>query len=409
MRAFRFTAPRLAAIKLPPTGRTIIWDADVPGFGCWIYATGRRVFVLRYRDAAGRQRWITLGTSAELGPDDARRSARDKLAGARFGRDPAAERDGFRREPFVHEIAERYLKEHVQARNAPSAVPGIEGRVRNYIIPRLGHLKVSELTPGCVQAFHQSLKATPTQANRILAALSKMCSLAAKVWQVPGLKENPCLRMPKYGETPKERYFSAEELQKIGAALQALADSGDIPPVAAAAIRLIALTGLRRGEVLAARWSDFDAERGTLLLRQSKTGERAVPLGETAAKVILSLPHFGDCIFPGRDPDRPITASAVSRACQKVMRHAGLEGEATLHAFRRTAATEAARAGLNVFTMRDLFGWKNLDMPNRYAQRIPHHLRPHAEALSASLAAAFDQVVPTLSETKPNRRKASDR
>ena len=58
--------------------------------------------------------------------------------------------------------------------------------------------------------------------------------------------------------------------------------SGPLPARAAAALRLLMLTGCRLNEILTLRWDDVDRKAGELRLRDAKTGARMVPLTPTA-------------------------------------------------------------------------------------------------------------------------------
>lgn len=67
------------------------WDDQLPGFGLRVSPAGRRSFIVRFRTATGTERLITLGTAAELSPEDAREMARAAKADVRRGLDPGAE------------------------------------------------------------------------------------------------------------------------------------------------------------------------------------------------------------------------------------------------------------------------------------------------------------------------------
>lgn len=58
--------------------RCMLWDDEVPGFGCRIYPSGKKAFVLSYR-AAGKKRLLTLGRVGVLTLKDARARARAKV------------------------------------------------------------------------------------------------------------------------------------------------------------------------------------------------------------------------------------------------------------------------------------------------------------------------------------------
>ena len=110
-----------------------------------------------------------------------------------------------------------------------------------------------------IDAFHHKLSArAPTHANRTLAVLSKMFSLAIRWgWRA----DNPCKGVERNQEEKRYRYLTAAELSRLSTALAKLDDVS-----AANAVRLLLLTGARRGELLAARWADINVETGVWIM-----------------------------------------------------------------------------------------------------------------------------------------------
>ena len=88
--------PRLTKrlCETAPAGTT--WDTELPGFGLRVLASGRRSYIVRYRTAGGTDRLVTIGTTAEFQPDEARERARDIKRSVREGRDPKADRTAAR-------------------------------------------------------------------------------------------------------------------------------------------------------------------------------------------------------------------------------------------------------------------------------------------------------------------------
>lgn len=146
------------------------------------------------------------------------------------------------------------------------------------ILPQLGRIRVAHVSRRDVSNLHTSLKATPYQANRLLALLRKMFNFAIsdneREW---GIAKNPAAGVQKFQEQKRERWLSNEELERLTAALEVYPDKrARLAAVSAKqrvfvrneaqravnAIRLIMVTGARKGEVLLATWNQFDLERG---------------------------------------------------------------------------------------------------------------------------------------------------
>ena len=98
--------------KTPPHSKDLfLWDSEVPGFGVKITPKGKRVYVAQYR-VAGRSRRVTIAKHGILTIEKARDAAKDRLAQATLGGDPAADKMDLRHGPTVKELGTRYLAEH---------------------------------------------------------------------------------------------------------------------------------------------------------------------------------------------------------------------------------------------------------------------------------------------------------
>ena len=130
----------------------------------------------------------------------------------------------------------------------------------------------------------------------------------AEEWGLRERDSNPCLGIARNPGNHVARFLDADELARLGRALDARAAEW---PEAAAAIRLLALTGCRRSEVLNLRWRDIG--ENAIGLPDSKTGPRAVPLGEAARARIAALPGARGpdaFLFPRYAEGRGDTASS---------------------------------------------------------------------------------------------------
>ena len=189
------------------------------------------------------------------------------------------------------------MSAHV-AQNCNAHTAGIyRGSLENHILPALGMMPLGLVERAHVSALHYRLRETPRAANRALAVLSKMFSLAAAWGLVPD-GTNPCRAVRKYKERKRERFLSRDEYRRLGQALaEAEAEAGRegaVSPYAIAALRLLMLTGCRLNEILTLRWDDVDRTAGEFRLRDGKTGTRMVPLTPTAEAVLAGIrrvPH----------------------------------------------------------------------------------------------------------------------
>ena len=153
------------------------------------------------------------------------------------------------------------------------------------ILPAFGRMRIDEIGPVEVAAwFDAASRDRPGAANRALEILRAMM-FKAEEWGWRERDANPCLGIRKNPRRKVARFLDTDELDRLGRALDAREAEW---PDAVAAIRLLALTGCRRGEVLDLQWRDIGTE--AIRLPDSKTGPRSVPLGEGAKALLDALP-----------------------------------------------------------------------------------------------------------------------
>jgi integrase len=375
--------------SLQPTQRDLFaWDAALPGFGVRVKPSGRKSYVMQYRTRAGRSRRYTLGSVASYRLEQARAEAREWQVKIARGADPAEERKTQREAKTIAELAERYLAEHVRVHNKPRTAAEVARIVATRIKPKLGRIPVPELTRGRVKDWHQAMHATPYEANRALAYCSKMLSLATREWELR--PDNPCLGIKRFPEVKLQRFLDGSELERLGKALAEAAHARLERPAIILAIRLLALTGCRRSEILTLTWDRVDLAKGVLWLTEAKAGARAVPLASPAIAVLTAAAYADARHAPVCQAanGKPLTASSLGKAWRRICQRARITN-ARLHDLRHTVGTYAGSTGLNAFLVRDLLGHKTLAMTGRYVERNADPLRAAAEAVSSQIAAAM--------------------
>ena len=372
-----------------PEKELLLWDESLPGFGLRVRPTGVKSYLIQYRNCEGRSCRVTLGRHGILGPDEARRGARQRMAAVLLGEDPAAQKHALRKEPKFPELAERYLRQHAEVYKKSRSVQEDRRLLETVILPKFGSERVSAITRADVTTLHYSLVTTPIQANRALALLSKMFNLA-EVWELRPDGTNPCRHLRKYPEKKRERYLSTPELVRLGDVLRAAEERGTEPAEAILAIRLILLTGARHNEVLTLRWQDVDAERGALTLPDSKTGRKEIVLAAPTAQLLeaASRRSGSPWVVPGRDPAKHLFS--LNGPWRRLRLNAGL-ADVRIHDLRHTFASTAVGLGLGLPVLAGLLGQTQLATTQRYAHLDLDPRRRAAEAVAGQL----DQLLRT--------------
>ena len=206
----------------------------------------------------------------------------------------------------------------------------------------------------------------------------------AEEWGLRERGSNPCLGIANNPRSNVARFLDADELARLGRALDAQEARR---PEAVAAIRLLALTGCRRSEVLNLRWRDIGAD--AMALKDSKTGPRAVPLGEAARALIEALPGARDpdvFLFPRHAEGKGIWV--LTDCWRAACADAGL-GRLRLHDLRHHAASQAVMSGENLPLVGKLLGHRRHRTTAEYANLADAHLVEAAERVGSLIADAM--------------------
>ena len=351
---------------------TIFWDRALAGFGVRVYPSGRKVYVVQTR-AGGAPRRVTIGVHGALDAERARKRAEAVIDIIKAGGDPAAPAGGL----TLADLAERYMTGHVAA-NCNAHTAGIyRGSLDNHILPALGAMPLASVGREEVAALHHRLRDRPRAANRALAILAKMFSLAED-WGMAQEGDNPCRGVRKYRERRRARFLAPGEYRRLGAVLAEAEAGGWASASAVAALRLLMLTGCRRGEILTLRWDDVDRAAGEFRLRDGKTGGRMVPLTPTAEAVLAGIPRLpGDpWVIAGKAPGTRLVS--LTAEWYRIRARAGL-GDVRIHDLRHSYATRALSSGESLTMIGRLLGHADIASTLRYA-----HLAQGAERESAA-------------------------
>ncbi len=400
-----------------------IWDTKVRGLGVRVYPSGARGFVLQYRNAAGRTRKIALGRYGILTVDKAREKATKLLGEILDGRDPSQDKRENRHAKTVGELADLYLREgSVEKPNKKlSSWETDRSNIERHIRPLLGTRIARGLTKTDVARFQSDVAAGKTAkdektgprgraivrggkgiASRVLAVLSAMMTFGEGRGIVAG---NPAKGVEPYEGRKKERFLTDTEVEILGEALVEMERDGSLPWVASAAIKLLLLTGARRGEILALRWEDVDTDRGCLRLPDSKTGAKVIRLTAAALSALAVLPRSARWVLPaakgsGHYVGLPkhwdaVTARANAIALSRAKREGrSLEGALSfdgvrLHDLRHSFASFAVQSGGSLYLVGKVLGHKQTRTTERYAHASDEPLLATAELAAQRIARAL--------------------
>jgi integrase len=348
-----------------------LWDSQITGFGLKVLPSGTKRYVFKYRISGGgrraQQRWYQIGTHGNITLDNARRIAVQVAGAVAEGRDPQGQKLSFRDSATVTGLWGRFEKEHLQRRK-PKTIEHYKQIWRTYIKPTLGAKKVMDVNRDDVHRLHHRMSKLPYQANRTIAVLSKLFNLA-EAWEMRPDGSNPCRHVEKYPEQARERYLNADELKRLGEALELGLAAQTETPYMVAAIRLLLMTGARLSEILGARWEWVDWDQRVIRLPDSKTGAKLIYLSSAAIEILENL-----CQLPKASENPYIIVGALAGKPLSDLRHpwlrvrerAGLD-DVRLHDLRHTAASIGVTVGMSLPVIGRLLGHTQAQTTQRYA------------------------------------------
>ena len=382
------TLSNRAVGKLVVEKDTVFWDGELTGFGVRVYPTGSKVYVAQARGPEGPKR-VAVGRHGVINADEARKRAAHVIARVKAGEEAVPEPLGPKAGPTVAELCARYLTEYVSVRCKPATAALYRSVIDRHLLPALGRAPLAALSRAQVAEFHERLYETPGVANMALRVLSAMYEQAARWGMVPeGC--NPCRAIMKYPERRRERFLTDAEFTRLGEALDEAEARGGASASAVAAIRLLALTGCRRSEILKLRREDVDIEEAEVRLPDSKTGARAVALPPEAVELLTSLlsAHDGPWVIPGRKPGTRL--ANVDEAWRTIRERAGL-GDVRIHDLRHSYASRALALGEALPVIGKLLGHSRLETTARYAHLARDSAQEAAERVAENIECDMGQ------------------
>lgn len=382
---------------------TLYWDRELAGFGVRVTTGGTKKFLVKYRTAGGRQRWLTLGAFGPLTCERARELAKVELAKVIEGADPAADREAKREAVTVAQLCDLYLAAAraglVLGRGGTSkkqsTIDSDESRINAQIKPLLGQFAASEVTRPDIEKLKADVMAgkarrdvrTKRRGRSIVkgghGAATRTLGLLGAIfnWGIDNghVEDNPVRGVRRFKDAKRKALLTSDQYHWIATTLDYLAgerhENGKPKHHARGitAIRFIACTGLRRGEAANLHWNEVDQDGRCLGLGETKTGFSLRPLGRSAYQIIADLDdQDSEFVFPSETGEHgyrglPNLWRTVKKTARRLVRETPQRAAAeadepgpldglTLHSLRHSYAGMAEALGATLPTIGALLG-----------------------------------------------------
>lgn len=307
-------------------------------------------WVVRY-SIHGKRREISIGKYGELSLAGANLQAAQIKVDVKAGIDPLAERQRVSNKPFkvVDDLAEDWLKDCKKRLKHPRIPKQV---YRDYISPYIGRLALEQVTARDIRGIITQIcdKGIPTRSNDALMYCKQLFRHGIKL---DLLSINPAAAFTTDDaggvEKSRNRALSIEELEKVFACFRQYSDQFTRENYLAMAL-LVSL-GVRKGELIAAKWEEFyfepkdaDLARWDIPKERSKTGVPiTIPLPELTVEWLreLKIRACGsEFVFPNRRASirfGHISPDTLNVALQKLFKQEKMPVEHfTIHDMRRT-------------------------------------------------------------------------
>ncbi len=393
----------------------ILWDDDLTGFGLRVKPSGTMTYVVQYRNKAGRTRKLALGKAAGgkgvLAPEQARTLAKIELGRVAAGEDPSAARGEDRKGLTVADLCDTYLIAAESGialgkrrrRKSPLTIRSDRSRIAAHIKPLMGSLMVKAVTRQDVTKFLEAVQlgksaakaqkgagkrkrgkpqsGGPGAASRTVGLLGGIFTYAVDRGH---RADNPVTGVKRPADNTRTAFLTDDDYRRLGAALSAAEREGE-SRIATNAIRLLALTGCRRGEGLGLRWTETDLGRRVLRLSSTKEGYSLRPLGRPAIELLEGLERHptSDAVFATGAEGKPY--AGLQRTWERIAKRAGF-ADFSLHTLRHSFATTANDHGCSEPTIAAMLGHSKRTVTARYIQHVDETLLAAADRVAGVIA-----------------------
>jgi len=389
-----------------------LWDDKPKGLGLRIKPTGTATFFIQFRSPETFEKVRhTIEQYGKITLDQARRKAKSLLGEVADGNDPHKAKKEAKRLVLesisLSDLCDDYLKDAkagiVTYRGKPkksSTIAIDEGRIERHIKPTLGGKLAKNISKAEVERAMHDIRLGKTAVDektkaRGRARVTGGAGAAGRTIQLLGAifsyaikhgvrSDNPVTGIERPPVGKRNRSLSPEEYKALGSALDKEQERPGANTLPVHALRLLALTGCRKGEIVGLKKKEVDDHAGCFRFVDTKTGQQNRPVGRTALDAVACAPKSKSIyVFPSNRSDGHLDGK---KAFKELFKKAGLEA-VTAHVLRHSYASVAHELGYSELMIAGLLGHRISSVTARYTHHVDKALVTAADRVSAVIAA----------------------
>jgi integrase len=329
-----------------PDERAYVRLPDGGGLYLEVTAAGSKYWRLKYR-FGGKEKRLAIGVFPSIGIADARREREAAKALLARDVDPSASKKDRRLEARLNlgrtfEVVARAWHSHWSKARSPRHADYVIRRLEADVFPEIGHRPISEITAPRLLAVAKKIESRG--ALDIAKRSLQTCGQVLRYAVAHGVIErNPVADIrPSDALMPRTKSnhprLDAKEVPELLRKIHAYVGA----PWTRFGMQLMALTFVRTGELIGARWEEFDLQAAEWRIpkeRMKMKTPHIVPLSRQAVEALRCLHELRngrDLLFPGeRDHAKPMSNNTILFALYRM----GYRGRMTGHGFRGVAST----------------------------------------------------------------------
>ena len=258
---------------------------------------------------------------------------------------------------------------------------------------RMGHYALTDLKTAVLDVWVREQIVAGYQRstiNKHIHLMNRLLNLARSWGLIDFDRDQQLIKRLRIGDH-KQRFLSSEEIEALLRECQR-----STHPYLYLFVKLLLLTGARKGEALAVRWCDIDFDKRVWTVPRSKNGRsRRIVLNDDAVSVFLDAGKIAERLglaVGGSAPvfQNPLTQSPYQSfyaAFHKVRAAAGLD-EVRIHDLRHTFASLLVNRGVSLYEVQTLLGHSSIQMTQRYAHLAPDLLHRRAQIVGSIVSGA---------------------